>query len=351
MIRRFCVILILTSLCLSMMACGSPTAVAPTQPAVIHVPTPVVTKAATKAATSAAAGQPTAAVPTPASAEANLATAWKAVKLPAGDNVATVNKVAITKARYEQELRRQVKQLTTQYQLNWNDAQVVNYMPQLQDSILQQLIGTELVRQIAATEGITITKERVEAEIANLKTSVTAQGTFTSWEAFLEANAIAPEELEPIFREGLIVDDMIAKHGGPVQEEQVHAAHILVDTEEKGKEVLAKLAAGSSFADLAKTYSTDTGSKDSGGELGWFPKGVMVAEFEEAAFALKAGETSQLVKSEFGYHIIQVLGHEVRPLEAEMLSQRQQAAFNDWYNAERQKAAVEILLDLGVAAQ
>ena len=347
MIQRLLVILILASLCLSVVACASPTPAAPTQPAVIHVPTSVATNAPTKAA----AAQPTVNVPTPVSQEANLATAWKAVKVATGANVATVNQIPISKARYEQELGRQIKQITTQYQLNWNDGQVVSYMPQLQDSVLQQLIGTELVRQIAATEGVTITKERIASEIATLKSNVLSQGTFKSWEEFLQANGIAPEELEPIFTEGLLVDEMMAKHGGPVDEEQVNAAHILVETEEKGKEVLAKLAAGSAFADLAKTYSTDTGSKDSGGDLGWFPKGVMVPEFEEAAFALKVGENSQLVKSEFGYHIIRVLGHEMRPLEGEMLAERQQAAFSDWYNAQRLNAKVEILLDLGVAKQ
>jgi foldase protein PrsA len=332
--------LILASVSLFMMACASSTPVAPTQPAVIHVPTQPAAIAPT------AAAQPIANVPTPVSLEANLATAWKSVKVVTGDKVASVNQVPISKAHYEQELRRQIKQITTQYQLNWNDSQIVSYMPQLQDSVLQQLIGTELVRQIAATEGVTITKERIESEIATLKNNVLSQGTFKSWEEFLDANGIAPEDLEPIFLEGLLVDAMMAKHGGSVEEDQVHAAHILVDTEEKGKEVLAKLAAGSAFTDLAKTYSIDTGSKDSGGELGWFPKGVMVPEFEDAAFALKVGENSQLVKTEFGYHIIRVLGHEMRPLEGEMLAERQQSAFNEWYNAQRQKATVEILLDL-----
>jgi parvulin-like peptidyl-prolyl isomerase len=290
-------------------------------------------------------------VPTPASVEANLATAWKAVKLPAGNNIATVSQVPITKARYEQELRRQIKQITTQYQLNWNDSQVISYMPQLQDSVLQQLVGTELIRQIAATEGINVTKERVESEIANLKGNVLSQGAFKSWEEFLQANGVAPEELNPLIAEGLLVDAMVAKHGGPVEEEQVHAAHILVDTEAKGKEVLAKLASGTSFADLAKEYSIDTGNKDSGGELGWFPKGAMVPEFEAAAFSTAVGKDSQLIKTEFGYHIIRVLGKELRPLEGEALAQKQQAAFSEWYSAQRAKSNVEILLDLGLPKQ
>lgn len=76
--------------------------------------------------------------------------------------------------------------------------------------------------------------------------------------------------------------------------------------------------------------STDTGTKDKGGDLGWFAKGAMVPEFEAAAFSLKVGEISQPVKSQFGYHIIQVLAHTQVPLDASGYAQAQQTAFNDW---------------------
>ena len=76
--------------------------------------------------------------------------------------------------------------------------------------------------------------------------------------------------------------------------------------------------------------STDTATKDKGGDLGWFAKGVMVPEFEAAAFGLKVGEISQPVKSQFGYHIIQVLAHTQIPLDASAYAQAQQTAFSDW---------------------
>jgi foldase protein PrsA len=69
--------------------------------------------------------------------------------------------------------------------------------------------------------------------------------------------------------------------------------------------VLAKLKAGEKFEDLAKEYGTD-GTKDNGGSLGTFGRGQMVKEFEDAAFALKPGEISDVVKTQFGYHIIKV---------------------------------------------
>ena len=90
------------------------------------------------------------------------------------------------------------------------------------------------------------------------------------------------------------------------QQKQVKASHILVETEEKANEIKKKLAEGQDFAQLAKENSTDTQNKDKGGDLGFFGSGDMVKEFEEAAFALKVGEISAPVKTEFGYHIIKV---------------------------------------------
>lgn len=89
---------------------------------------------------------------------------------------------------------------------------------------------------------------------------------------------------------------------------QIKASHILVSDEAKGNEALQKLIKKEiSFSDAAKQYSQDTGSKDKGGDLGWFGRGTMDSDFEKAAFQLKPGEMTQaLVKSQFGFHIITV---------------------------------------------
>jgi peptidyl-prolyl cis-trans isomerase C len=97
-----------------------------------------------------------------------------------------------------------------------------------------------------------------------------------------------------------------AQIGGKTGEEEVRARHILVESKEKAREVFEKLAHGSDFAALAKEYSKDPGSKDQGGELGFFARGQMVPQFEEAAFKLQKGEVSEPFQSQFGWHIVRV---------------------------------------------
>jgi peptidyl-prolyl cis-trans isomerase D len=129
----------------------------------------------------------------------------------------------------------------------------------------------------------------------------------------------------------------------PCEEEQVWAQHILVPDEALAKVVKDKLNAGEDWFTLVDTYSTDTGSKSQGGDLGWFSRGKMVKEFEEAAFALKVGQVSDPVKSQFGYHIIRVLAHENRPLATAECQNLEQTKFQDWLTEFRKSADVQIL--------
>jgi parvulin-like peptidyl-prolyl isomerase len=87
---------------------------------------------------------------------------------------------------------------------------------------------------------------------------------------------------------------------------KVHCAHILVKSEKEAKKVLEKLKRGEKFSAVAKSVSLCS-SKKNGGDLGFFTRGKMVKEFEKAAFALNKGETSAIVKTQFGYHIIKRL--------------------------------------------
>jgi len=90
------------------------------------------------------------------------------------------------------------------------------------------------------------------------------------------------------------------------EETRVRARHILVETEDEAKEIREALDGGGDFAELAKEKSKDPGSGANGGDLGWFTKEQMVPEFAEAAFALEPGQTSDPVKSDFGWHVIKV---------------------------------------------
>ena len=96
--------------------------------------------------------------------------------------------------------------------------------------------------------------------------------------------------------------------------EEVHARHILVPDKATAEKIIAELDKGASFAELSKKYSKDPGSAKDGGDLGWFKKGEMVPAFSDAAFALKDGQITQSpVHTQFGWHVIQVLGHRKAP--------------------------------------
>ncbi len=142
-----------------------------------------------------------------------------------------------------------------------------------------------------------------------------------------------------LLRDKLMAD--ITKDQKPFQEE-VWARHILVKTQVEADAVLARLKAGEDFAKIASEVSTDTGSKDKGGDLGWFGKGAMVAPFEEAAFALKVGEISAPIKSDFGFHIIQAIGHENRSLTDQVITTNKQTAFSTFLKNLRDTSSVTV---------
>jgi peptidyl-prolyl cis-trans isomerase C len=97
-------------------------------------------------------------------------------------------------------------------------------------------------------------------------------------------------------------------------EEEVRARHILVETEDEAKAILAELKGGADFADLAKEKSKDPGAAAEGGDLGYFTKDQMVPEFADVAFKMEKGGLSEPVKSQFGWHIIRVEDKRMRPV-------------------------------------
>lgn len=127
-------------------------------------------------------------------------------------------------------------------------------------------------------------------------------------------NYLAGKALQAVVQ-AAVTDDALqaaydAKYANAEPEKEFSAAHILVDSEEKAKELKAQIDGGADFAELAKANSTDTGSGANGGDLGWFRKGMMVKPFEDAVAAMEAGTVSDPVQTDFGWHIIKL--NEVR---------------------------------------
>ncbi|MEI2664145.1 peptidylprolyl isomerase [Rossellomorea sp. LJF3] len=189
------------------------------------------------------------------------------------------------------------------------------------DGALDTLIAEKIVKLESEKKDLTVKDSEIKKELENIK------GQYDSEEAFKEALASSGADLDSV-KENIktylltekllkdrvkITDDQIKEYFEAnkdtfAQKEQVEASHILVDDEKTAQEVKKKLDNGGDFAELAKEYSTDTSNADSGGELGYFGKGEMVAEFDDKAFSMKKGEISEPVKTEFGYHIIKVTG-------------------------------------------
>lgn len=176
-------------------------------------------------------------------------------------------------------------------------------------------------------------------------TPYTLEGYETEYEGMLENYGtydISEKTVRSVYEAQLLRDKVKAEvtKGSPRTEEQVWVRHILVETEAEAKSIYNFLEQGSDFATFAKSSSKDTGSGANGGDLGWFGRGAMVAEFEEVAFSLEVGEISEPVQTQFGYHIIQALGHQEVPLDDSQYQQKQEADFSEWLAAKREEAEI-----------
>ncbi len=128
----------------------------------------------------------------------------------------------------------------------------------------------------------------------------------------------------------------------PRTREEVWARHILVKDKTTALDVLHKLAQGADWNELAAEYSQDPGTASKGGDLGWFARGEMVPEFEQVAFRLKIGEISEPVHTQYGWHIIQVLGHEERPISEGDYQRLKEEKFQEWLSTLRAQADIQL---------
>jgi peptidyl-prolyl cis-trans isomerase C len=140
-------------------------------------------------------------------------------------------------------------------------------------------------------------------------------------------------------------DKLVAEQG---KVEEIKARHILVENEAEAKDIIAKLAAGSKFEDLAKDHSKDTANKSSGGDLGYFTKDAMVPEFADATFKMKKGDiTKAPIKTQFGYHVVEIEDRRVRPapdyelVKPQIAANERREILNELIESWRKKASIE----------
>lgn len=262
----------------------------------------------------------------------------------AGSAVATVNGEPISKSAFEDKLATSPGARNT----------------------LQQMVQEMLILQYAKKNNITITDD----EVAKREDDLKANFPNGSWDEMLKARGLSEDDVRQALREQIILDKALANKVTvtPAQvksyfdknraafdkPEQIKARHILVKDMATAQKVEAALKSGQNFTDVAKQYSIDPGSKDKGGELGFFRRGQMVPAFDQVAFTLKVGQISQPVKSPFGYHIIQVEAIQpadkatlasATPRITDMLRQQQEAPLIQPFLQGLQQAAQIQVLD------
>ncbi|MBJ6362634.1 peptidylprolyl isomerase [Paenibacillus sp. GCM10012307] len=184
---------------------------------------------------------------------------------------------------------------------------------------LDSLITEKLLSQEMAKAGLAVTDADIDQEWQKLEEQYGSKEQLLS---IVEQNGMTEDILRKQIHHQIelrkllaptveVTEDKIKEYYEQNKEymgtpEQVRASHILVATEKEAEEILAELKQGADFATLAKEKSTDPGSKENGGDLNFFGRGAMMPEFEEAAFALKKDELSDIVKTTYGFHIIKV---------------------------------------------
>ncbi len=216
------------------------------------------------------------------------------------------------------------------------------------DAVIENMVYDKIIEIEAEAAGITLTDEELETGMKDM----------TGYASYVQDNSgddstelidfdtyinsmltdnfggdISKDTLTNYVKSSLLEDQLFNREleGRTFEAEMVNARHILVEDEETAKEIIEKLNAGEDWNALASEYSMDTTNKDNGGALDWFPRGMMVQEFEDAAFAMEPGEISkEPVKTTFGYHIIALDGKEVRPLTDDALASAQNEVYTEW---------------------
>ena len=241
--------------------------------------------------------------------------------------VAKIGNKEVTEVEYNKLLDYYLSIATTQYNLteellNTDSGSGMTLLDTLKAEVLDIIVLTEIIADKAAENKVTVTEEEVTKEFE--ENHVKVMESDENYKKLIKENNLDDAFIKEQIKKDLIaykynqfylekteINEAAAKtfyeeNPESFHNEQVSAKHILVDTEETAKEVIGKLEAGADFAELAKEYSTEPAAQETGGNLGYFKRGRMVPDFENAVFALEVGKISEPVKTEFGYHVIVV---------------------------------------------
>jgi peptidyl-prolyl cis-trans isomerase C len=206
--------------------------------------------------------------------------------------------------------------------------------------VISQLVEETLLAQAAINAGFALDDAALQARIAAAVQKAGGDAAFNDWQAQM---GYTPESFRTAMRRSIAAawQRNQIMSAVPAEAEQIHARQILVRTEEAANTVEQQAKqSGTNFATLAFGYDLS-----SGGDLSWFPRGYLnEPAVEEAAFALQPGEISPVIKSGIGYHILQVIAREVRPLTPDARQVLQHKALTAWLEAARKQSSVEELV-------
>ena len=245
---------------------------------------------------------------------------------------AIVNGEVIPLSYFEHEVQR--------YKASFSEGETLPSDAEISEHVLDTLIEQQLLSQAARASGYTFTDQMLEEKIADLLAELGSGSALTSW---MQANFYDDAEFRMALRlgsEAAWQRDQIAA-SIPDAVEQVRARQIFTRTAAEAQYALNSLNSGVSFDELAWRYSPDTG-----GELGWFPRGYLLfPAIEEAAFSLPVGVHSEIIQTDIGYHIIEVMDHvDSYPLTTDAKLGLQAKALADWLQAKRADAQIEITM-------
>ncbi len=225
------------------------------------------------------------------------------------------------------------------YEIAQESGSVLASDEEAQQIVLDELINQTLLAQGAAENGYTVSEDDLDARLASLAESAGGEDKLAAWQ---QANGFDSENFRAALRLAMAAAwqrDQIAV-SVPQETEQVKARQLLLLDEDTANVYQSQLEAGVEFATIANIVDPTLG-----GDLYWFPRGYLTQpSVEEAAFALEPGQISDIIQSDLGYHIVEVLDKGIRPLSPEARNFLQHKAVEDWLTEQREQSEIEILL-------